>query len=45
MLHSYPDLVVWREAENLPVAVYRLSEQFPKNDIYGLTAQVLGAAV
>ncbi|HKT24962.1 MAG TPA: four helix bundle protein [Terriglobales bacterium] len=43
--YRYRDLVVWQEARNLAVDVYRLSEQFPKNEIYGLTAQLRRAAV
>ncbi|HEU5231852.1 MAG TPA: four helix bundle protein [Terriglobales bacterium] len=45
MSHSYRDLVAWREAKNLAVEVYRLSEKFPKQEIYGLTSQVRRAAI
>ncbi|HZT95981.1 MAG TPA: four helix bundle protein [Chloroflexota bacterium] len=40
MSHSYRDLVVWQEAKNLAVDVYRVSEQFPKAERYGLIAQL-----
>ena len=43
--YRYRDLVVWQEARNLAVDVYRLSEQFPNNEIYGLTAQLRRVAV
>jgi four helix bundle protein len=45
MSHSYRDLVVWREAKNLAIDVYRLSEQFPRHEIYGLTSQLRRSAV
>jgi four helix bundle protein len=45
MSHSYRDIVVWQEAKNLAVEVYRLSEKFPKQEIYGLTSQVRRAAI
>jgi four helix bundle protein len=37
--------LVWQEAKNLAVEVYRLSEKFPKQEIYGLTSQVRRAAI
>lgn len=40
MLRSYRDLLVWQKALDLTVLIYRLSEKFPKSEIYGLTSQV-----
>jgi len=45
MLTSYRELVVWQKAIELAVLVYRLSEGFPKREIYGLAAQIRRAAV
>jgi four helix bundle protein len=45
MARSYRDLVAWQKAKALAVAVYRATEQFPKHDLYGLTAQIRRAAV
>ena len=45
MLRSYRDLLVWQKALDLAVLVYRLSEKFPKSEIYGLTSQVRRASV
>jgi four helix bundle protein len=45
MSHCYRDLVVWREAKNLAIEVYRVSEQFPKTEIYGLIAQLRRCAI
>lgn len=45
MLRSYRDLLVWQKALDLTVLIYRLSEGFPKKEIYGLTSQVRRASV
>jgi four helix bundle protein len=42
---SYKDLVVWQKAMDLVIEIYRLSEQFPKTELYGLSAQMRRAAV
>ena len=42
---SYKDLIVWQKGMDLVVAVYRLTEGFPKEEIYSLTAQMRRAAV
>lgn len=39
-INSYRDLVVWQEAMNLAEASYRLTASFPKEEAYGLTAQL-----
>ena len=45
MLKSYRDLFVWQKALDLTILIYRLSEGFPRNEIYGLTSQVRRASV
>ncbi len=44
-VQSYRDLVVWQKAMDLVVMVYAATESFPKNQQYGLTAQVQRSAV
>ncbi len=39
------NLVAWKEAMALVTAVYRLTRTFPKEKVYGLTAQMRRAAV
>ncbi|MBZ9992655.1 four helix bundle protein [Mesorhizobium sp. BH1-1-4] len=41
---SYKDLVVWQQAMDLAVAVYGATRSWPKEELYGLTSQVLRAA-
>jgi four helix bundle protein len=45
MAHSFRDLVVWQRAMQLTVATYRLTQEFPHEEIYGLTSQIRRAAV
>src|SRR5713101_10138093 len=45
MLRSYRDLLVWQKALDLTILIYRLSEGFPRTEIYGLTSQVRRASV
>lgn len=45
MLRSYRDLIVWQKAVELAVLIYRLTEGFPKREIYGLASQIRRAGV
>lgn len=45
MVRSYRDLVVWQKSMDLVVAVYQLTRQFPKEELYALTNQIRRAAV
>jgi four helix bundle protein len=42
---SYRDLKVWQLGVDLALEIYRLTADFPKQEIYGLTAQLRRAAV
>jgi four helix bundle protein len=41
----YQELIVWQKAMELVELVYRMSKQFPREEIYGLTSQIRRAAV
>jgi four helix bundle protein len=45
MAGSYRDLVAWQKSLDLVVEIYRITEHFPKSEIYGLTSQLRRAAV
>jgi four helix bundle protein len=45
MSSSYRDLRVWQKSMDLAEHVYRLTENFPRAEIYGLTSQLRRAAV
>jgi len=44
-INSHKDLIVWQKAMDLVVAVYTLTECFPKSEQYGLVSQMRRAAV
>lgn len=39
-IKSHRDLIVWQKAMDLVTTVYRLTEDFPKSELYGLTSQI-----
>jgi len=42
---SFQDLVVWQKAHVFVLDIYRYTENFPKQGIYGLTSQLRRSAV
>lgn len=44
MAQSYRELVVWQRAMELNEVVYRLTREFPREELYGLTSQIRRAA-
>jgi four helix bundle protein len=45
LANTYKDLLVWQKAKSLAVEVYRATEQFPRNELFGLTSQMRRSAV
>jgi four helix bundle protein len=45
MGQSYRDLQVWQRAMQLTVAVYRLTQTFPREEQYGLSSQIRRSVV
>lgn len=45
MSGSYRELKVWQKAMELVYLIYELTRSFPKEEVYGLTAQLRRAAV
>lgn len=39
-MNSYKDLIVWQKAIDLSVNIYKVTENFPKEELYGLTSQI-----
>jgi four helix bundle protein len=39
-MQNYKDLKVWDKAHQLTLKIYKMTSQFPKEEIYGLTSQV-----
>ncbi|MFC1730918.1 four helix bundle protein [candidate division KSB1 bacterium] len=42
---SYKDLIVWQKAIDLVVAIYSLTDNLPKSELFDLTSQIRRAAV
>ena len=39
-IKTFKDLIVWRKAFDLVVEVYRLTGEFPKHELYGLSSEL-----
>jgi four helix bundle protein len=42
---NYKDLIAWRKAISLVTDIYRITVQFPKHELYGLSSQLRRACV
>ena len=42
---SFHDLVAWQQAMELVTEIYKVSQKFPKEEMFGLTSQIRRAAV
>ena len=45
MGESYRDLVVWQKSIEMTLAIYKLTDDFPSREMYGLSSQLRRAAV
>ena len=43
-MRNYEDLLVWEKAHKLTLAVYKITQEFPKDERFGLTSQVRRAS-
>jgi len=43
-MRNYKDLMVWEKAHKLTLAIYRMTNAFPKEERFGLTSQVRRAS-
>lgn len=44
-IQSYRELIVWQKAIELVAAVYSITADFPRTEVYGLAAQMRRSAV
>ena len=42
---SFTDLIAWKEGHQLALLIYKVTEGFPKHELFGLTSQIRRAAV
>lgn len=43
-MRDYKKVVAWQRADKLTIEVYRITRGFPREEIYGLTAQIRRSA-
>ena len=39
-IKTFNDLEVWKKAHQLVLRIYRLTDEFPKSELFGLTSQL-----
>ncbi|MEK7168504.1 MAG: four helix bundle protein [Patescibacteria group bacterium] len=44
-INSYKDLIVWQKSMELSVLVYKLTDKFPKSEVFSLSNQIRRAVV
>lgn len=44
-MHNYKNLKIWKDAALFAVEVYKMTKEFPKEEMYGLTDQLRRASV
>ena len=44
-IKTYRDLIVWQKSMNLITEVYKISANFPPNEVYGLCSQIRRSAI
>jgi four helix bundle protein len=45
MVKSFRDLVVWQRSMQMTLGIYKLTQGFPREEVYGLSSQIRRAAV
>jgi four helix bundle protein len=45
MINSFTDIRAWKLSKDLAVETYRVTESFPKSEIFGITSQMRRSAV
>ena len=42
---TFEDLIVWQKAKKLAVLIYKITKDFPRSELYGLTNQMRRSAI
>lgn len=45
MRYAFENLTVWKESLKLSISIYKITKQFPKEELYGLTSQIRRAVI
>lgn len=44
-IQSYKDLLVWQKAFELSLLIYKVTKNFPKDELYGIVSQIRRCAI
>jgi four helix bundle protein len=44
-MSNYRNLIIWQKSDELAFLIYKLTEQFPKHELFGITSQLRRAAL
>ena len=44
-INSHKDLIVWQKSMDVATEIYKITDIFPKSELYGLTSQMRRSAV
>jgi four helix bundle protein len=44
-MSNYKNLIIWQKSDELALEVYRLSDRFPKHELFGITSQLRRAVL
>ncbi|MGA2726760.1 MAG: four helix bundle protein [Terracidiphilus sp.] len=44
-VQSFRDLLVWQKSMDLTTSIYRITQSFPREEIFGLTSQLRRSAI
>ena len=44
-MRNYRDLLVWKKSHNIALDLYKVSQSFPREELYGMTSQIRRAAI
>ena len=45
LITNFQDLIVWKKSHQLVLEVYKLTEKYPKHELFGLVSQTRRASV
>jgi four helix bundle protein len=44
-MSNYKNLIIWQKSDELALQVYKLTDKFPKHELFGITSQLRRAVL